>query len=305
MGSRGAGFGLRRRRQVRVPPVRRAADHHRLRRFTPQPAGDQVAPMDPSTLSKIDPPVSTVSLNEPHRRNALSPTLVEALIEALEGLRDDSRIRAVIIDGSGPGFCAGADLRRMRVASPIEDRDEYDRILLLNKLLWEYPKPTVAAVHGFALGAGANLMTWCDFVVADEATRIGYPEVKVGVPSASVVPTLERLVGRRRMLELILLGESVSPAEAQRIGLINRVAPSGSVPQVSMELALQLAEINPDAVRYTKEIVQATADTPYRQAMTYAKEARVIARLRAGFTVTARQGADRPPADTANTEGHQ
>jgi methylglutaconyl-CoA hydratase len=233
-----------------------------------------------------------VYLNEPDRRNPLSPGVVEGLIGHFEALRDDAAVCAVVLAGTGAGFCAGADLRRMRTASPLEDRREYDRILALNQLLWEYPKPTIAAVHGFALGAGANLMTWCDIIVADEAARIGYPEVKAGVPSATVIPTLRRLVGRRQMLELTLLGEPISAVDAERIGMINRVAPAGTALEVATGLARRMAANDPRAMRETKNIARVTEEMSYREAMTFAKDARVIYRLGDGFAVRVPQGSE-------------
>ncbi len=88
--------------------------------------------------------VATVTLNEPEARNPLSPQLVRELTATLERLAIDPEVRVVILTGAGKGFCAGADLRRMRSATPLEDRDEYDEILILNRLIWEYPKPTIA-----------------------------------------------------------------------------------------------------------------------------------------------------------------
>jgi enoyl-CoA hydratase/carnithine racemase len=105
-------------------------------------------------LCERDGPVAVVGLNEPHRRNPMSPAIVEGLIETFETLNGDDDVRVVILTGSGKGFCAGADLGCMRTATPLEDREEYDRILVLNEIIWNYPKPTIAAVHGFALGAG-------------------------------------------------------------------------------------------------------------------------------------------------------
>lgn len=247
-------------------------------------------PDSPSTLIEIAAPVAIVSLNEPHRRNPLSPDIVQGLIKALTQLRDDERVHVVILTGAGAGFCAGADLSRMRTASAIEDRDEYDQILEVNKLLWDYPKVTIAAVHGFALGAGANLMNWCDLVVADEAAKIGYPEVKAGVPSATVLPTLQRLVGRRKMLELTLLGTPISAAEAERFGIVNRVAPAGQALTLAKELAAEIGKNDPRALRQTKEIASVTSGMSYREAMTFAKEFRVIVRLHKDFNVKVRQG---------------
>ena len=234
--------------------------------------------------------VAWLTLNEPEARNPLSPGLVDQLTDHLRGLADDEDIRVVILTGAGRGFCAGADLRRMRSATPLEDRDEYDSILVLNRTLWEYPKPTIAAVHGFAMGAGANLMSWCDLVVIDENARVGYPEVRAGVPSATVVPTLMRTLGRKRMYELLLTGDPITAAEAHQLGLVNQVAPAGEVIAYARKLAARIEVHNPSAIRLTKEIVKVTTDMPYHQALEYAKDLRVIARLRADFSVEISQG---------------
>jgi len=253
-----------------------------------------------NVLCAIDGPVALVTLNEPHRRNPMSPAIIEGLIETLQALKSNDLVRVVILNGAGAGFCAGADLSRMRTATPLEDRDEYDRILVLNEMLWDYPKPTIAAVHGFALGAGANLMSWCDLVVADETAKIGYPEVKAGVPSATVIPTLQRLVGRRRMLELTLLGTTIPAPEAERIGLINRVAPAGTALALARELAAEMGKNDPHAMRQTKEIARTTSGMNYREAMTYAKEVRVIVRLRKDFDVRIAQGGERAKPEVAS-----
>jgi methylglutaconyl-CoA hydratase len=241
-------------------------------------------------LEKRDGYVATVTLNEPEARNPLSPPLVRELTSALEAIAGDPAVRVAVLTGAGKGFCAGADLRRMRSASPLEDRDEYDEILVLNRLLWEFPKPTIAAVHGFAMGAGANLMSWCDLAVVEEDARLGYPEVKAGVPSATVIPTLMRTVGRKRMYELILTGVPIPPAEAQQIGLVNRVVPVGAALEAALALAATIAEHHPQAVRLTKEIVKVTTDMSFHQALAYAKDLRVISRLRDDFRVEIRQG---------------
>jgi methylglutaconyl-CoA hydratase len=252
-------------------------------------------PDDSLVLAGRDSNIATLTLNEPEARNPLSPGLVDELTSRLGQLAHDDDIRVVVLTGAGRGFCAGADLRRMRSASPLEDRAEYDSILVLNRTLWDYPKPTIAAVHGFALGAGANLMSWCDMAIADESTRIGYPEVRAGVPSATVIPTLMRTVGRKRMYELILTGEPITAAEAERIGLVNRVVGSGQALKTAHELAAVIAGHHPSAVRMTKEIVKVTTDMPFQQALEYAKELRVISRLRTDFAVEIRQGgADAP-----------
>ena len=234
--------------------------------------------------------VATVTLNEPEARNPLSPGLVAGLTAALGSLATNESVRAVVLMGAGRGFSAGADLRRMRSASPLEDREEYDRILDLTRTLWRYPKPTIAAVHGFALGAGANLMNWCDIAVADEEARIGFPEVKAGVPAATVLPTLMRTVSRKHMYDLVLSAEPVSASKAYEIGLISRVVPVGTAYETALAMAKKIGTYNPEAVGITKEIIHTTTDMAFDQAIIYAKDVRVIARLRKDFTVDIPQG---------------
>lgn len=240
----------------------------------------------------------TLTLNEPRARNPLSPGLVAALTSHLRECAADPAVRAVVLHGAGTGFCAGADLRRMRAATPLEDRDEYDEILALNRLLWRYPKPTVAAVHGFALGAGANLMNWCDIAVIETGTRVGYPEVKAGVPSATVIPSLMKLVGRKRMFELVLTGRLLSADEAVEHGLATRLVPAGTALDEARQIAQTISGYAESAVRLTKEIVHTATDMSFDQGLTYAKEVRVISRLGTDFEVTVAQGAN--PTGEAN-----
>jgi len=234
--------------------------------------------------------IAILTLNEPQARNPLSPPLVRSLTSMLKDLAGDDAVRVVILAGAGRGFSAGADLRRMRAASAWEDRAEYEELLELNRTVWSYPKPTIAAVHGFALGAGANLMSWCDLAIAEEDTKIGYPEVTAGVPSATVVPTLMRLVGRKQLYELVLTGEPFTARQACEAGLVNRVARPGEARADALELARTIAGREPTAIAMTKKIVQTTTDMSYSHAVEYAREMRVISRLRDGFEVQVPQG---------------
>lgn len=222
--------------------------------------------------------VAVLTLNEPERRNPLSPALVSALTQTLQSLADENSCRVVVLTGAGRGFCAGADLSRMAVTSVAEDRDEYNAIIVLNQALWRYPKPTVAAVHGFALGGGCSLMNWCDFSIVEEGTRLGFPELVAGLPSTTVIPTLLRIIGRMATLELVLLGQNIDAARAAEIGLITRHVGQGEALGAARELARTLAAHDPGAVRLTKEIFRTVTDMPYDQSIAYAKEMRVLAR---------------------------
>lgn len=249
---------------------------------------------DDPVLTEVVDGVGVLTLNEPARRNPLSPAIVDGLARSLEGLATEDDCRAVVLRGAGNGFCAGADLTRMRAASALEDRDEYNAILVLNKTLWGYPKPTVSAVHGFALGAGCNLMNWCDVAIVEEGVRLGFPEVRAGVPSATVIPTLLRTVGRKATMELVLSGERIDAWRAEKLGLVNHVVGTGKAFDAAMEFARTVAGNDPSAVRLTKDIVRAVSDMSYEQGIEYAKEVRVIARMAPDFDVRVQQGGEGP-----------
>lgn len=229
------------------------------------------------------PPIVVLTLNEPDKRNPLSPQLVRELTEALQALAEERNVQAVVLTGAGTAFCAGADLREMRKATPLEDRAEYDRILALNRLLWNYPKVTVAAVNGVALGAGANVVAWCDMAIADETAMMGYPEVKAGIASATVITSLLRLVGRKQVYDLVLTGRRIGAAEAKELGLVNRVVAKGTALDEARALALEIAGSAPHALAFTKEVVRVATDMDYDKSLEYARDIRVLSRLDTEF----------------------
>ena len=228
-------------------------------------------------------PIAIVTLNEPEKRNPFSPTMVRQLNAALVDLAADETIVVVIFTGAGPAFSGGADLREMRKASPLEDRSEYEHILTKNRLVWNFPKVTIAAVNGFALGGGAALVAWSDLAIMDESATIGYPEVKAGVAAATVIPSLQRVIGRKAMNELLYTGRAVSAAEAHRLGLVNRVVSKGTALAAATELALEIAKNEAHALAFTKEVVRTTTDMEYSKAIQYARDVRVISRLHPKF----------------------
>lgn len=239
-------------------------------------------------LVRIDrtPPLAVVTLDEPERRNPLSPTLVHSLTGVLRAMDTDDEVRAVVITGSGKAFCAGADLRNLRSDAPLDDRRSYDDLLVLNRLLWNYRKPTVAAVNGYAFGAGANLVAWCDLAVAEETAQLGYPEVRAGIASATVIASLLRTVGRKAMYRLLLTGDPVSAIEAQRLGMVNEVVPPGQSLAAALTLAGRIAEHAPHAIAMTKEAVHSLTDMDYDKSLERARDIRVLSRLDPEFAGT-------------------
>lgn len=227
-------------------------------------------------------PVAIVTLNEPEKRNPLSPFLVRELTEAFQSLANDQEIRALVLTGAGPGFCAGADFRRLQVMSPLEDRAEYNHKLVLNRMIWNYPKPTIAAVNGSAMGAGCNLANWCDVTIAAESAKFGYPEVRLGAAAATVVVSLLRTVGRKKMFELVLSGKAITAFEAEKIGLVNKVVPDKQLLTEAVAMANMFASNSPSAVTFTKELIKSVAEMGYDEGLEYARDIRVLSLLGEG-----------------------
>jgi methylglutaconyl-CoA hydratase len=234
-------------------------------------------------LVERKPPYAVITLHEPGKRNPFSPTLVREMTGALEGFAKDDEVIAIIFTGSGAAFSGGADLREMRKATALEDRGEYEHILALNRLVWNYPKVTISAINGPALGLGANLVGWSDLAVAEEHATFGYPEVRAGIASATVIPVLLRVIGRKAMNEMLFTGRAISAGEAHRLGLVNRVVPNGTSVAAAVELALEIARNEPHGLAFTKEVVRTATDMEYNKAIEYARDIRVISRLHPKF----------------------
>ena len=158
----------------------------------------------------------------------LNADLVHAMTDALLAAQNDNTVSVVILAGAGRAFCAGADTS---VARPLtaENRQNLinhgDANIALTKLLAKVDKPIVAAVHGYALGAGCGLAFGSDLVVAAESARFGYPELKAGLTASTVTAQAVHLMGRKIAFELLTLCENMLPARAYELGMVNRVVP--------------------------------------------------------------------------------
>lgn len=207
-------------------------------------------------------PVAVVHLDRPQRLNAVVPALVEGLLEAFERAGSQG-VGAVVLAGRGRAFCAGHDLKE---PAPAEDeaaaRRRLQRIQDVTRAIRSLPCPVVAAVHGYALGAGAEFALGCDLVVAAQDARFGFPEVGVGLSvTGGISALLPRIVGPVRAKELLFLGEHLSAEEAHRLGLVNRVVPSGSHEQAALDLAGRLAEQPPAALALAKSLLDHGIDS--------------------------------------------
>jgi enoyl-CoA hydratase len=207
--------------------------------------------------------VRVLTLNRPEKLNALSIALVEAFSTELAkaAVRDETRV--VVVAGSGRSFCAGYDLSEEASEPEAGLRQSLDRLLEL----FDHPKPIIAQVQGHCLAGGCDLMMMCDLAVASDDAVFGQPEIRFG--AAVVAHVMPWLIGARRAKEYLLTGEDKIPAaEAERIGLINRVVPSEDLERETMKLANALAVVDPLAMQTTKRAInQSWEAAGFRQAL--------------------------------------
>lgn len=211
-------------------------------------------------VSKDPAGFAVVQLNRPEVLNAINIKLMEELVAALEALDSDQDIRCIVITGNEKAFAAGADIKEMSDASAVEmlQRDQFARWDRIRKV----KKPIVAAVSGFALGGGCELMMTCDIVIASETARIGQPEINIGVmPGAGGTQRLTRAVGKVKAMEMVLTGTMITAQEALQWGLVNKVMPVEFYLEEAKALAKNIAQKPPLAVRLAKESVLKAFDT--------------------------------------------
>lgn len=237
-------------------------------------------------------PIAVLTLNRPDRRNALSRALVADLGDRLDAMAAEPILRAVVLTGHGPTFCAGMDLKESTDASPsveAEKRaiDDTRGIADLIGRIHSFPRPTIAAAQGDALAGGAGLALACDFVLMAEGAALGFPEVKRGLVAAIVLHDLVRHVGDRRARDLLLTGRSIPAAEAERWGLINHALPGGaSCRDEALALARSLLASAPIATTTTKRLLDEASSLPsnLRGAAAVSAAVRVGDEAREGMT---------------------
>jgi enoyl-CoA hydratase len=198
--------------------------------------------------------IALIQLNRPKELNALNLQLMAELRDALKILDNDDEVRAIIITGNEKAFAAGADIKQMAGKSAI-DMLHIDQFSTWDQIK-KTKKPLIAAVSGFALGGGCELMMHCDIIVASETARIGQPEIKIGVmPGAGGTQRLTRAVGKALAMEMVLTGKFITAEEALRAGLINKVVPVEFYLKEALNYARQIAALSPVAIKLAKESV--------------------------------------------------
>ena len=213
--------------------------------------------------------VATVELDQPDTRNALSPEVLSELVTALQQARDDERVRVVVLASTHEKvFSSGGNLAAFTAEVPqIQKHQENARFPELFKLLGELGKPSICAARGHVLAGAVGLALACDLVIASESARFGTPEINVGLFPFMVTALMYRNVPRKKAAELLLLGEQISAAEAERIGLVNRVVPDGEFDDAVAEWAHRLASKSPLMLKLGKDAMFRQQDMDFADAL--------------------------------------
>jgi methylglutaconyl-CoA hydratase len=201
--------------------------------------------------------IATITLNRPDKRNAISFQLVDELMGALDAI-EQSPAQVMILTGAGKAFCAGMDLDELKsLLGKTHDDNVKDsaRMAAMFRRIYDYPKPTIAAVNGAAIAGGTGFATMCDFTLAVPEAKFGYTEVRIGFVPAIVSSILVWQVGHKIARDLLLSGRIFDAAEAHRYGLVNEIAEPDRLMTRARELAAQLLENSPSSVRATKKLI--------------------------------------------------
>src|SRR5688572_5409640 len=209
------------------------------------------------TVEKRDNGVAVLTINRPDKLNALNKQVHTEGVNALEDLRRDDSIRVLVITGAGEkSFIAGADISEFEGQTPVTQRDLFHEKTFFNSID-AFPKPVIAMVNGFCLGGGNELAMACDLRICSENARFAQPEINLGIMcGGGGTQRLTRLVGEGRSMEMVLTGDMVDAATAERFGLVNHVYPAAELEAKTLELAGKIAEKAPIALQLCKEAVK-------------------------------------------------
>ncbi|MEM1428518.1 MAG: enoyl-CoA hydratase [Pseudomonadota bacterium] len=230
----------------------------------------------PILLTALADRVATLTLNRPEARNSLSLEMLHQLKSAIDGLGQDPGVRAIVLAGAGPAFCAGHDLKEMTAAR--QDADGGRAFFLttmtacsaMMQAVVHCPKPVIAAVHGIATAAGCQLVASCDLAVAAQNSRFATPGVNIGLFCSTPMVALSRNVGRKRAMKMLLTGQMIDAATAADWGLVSDVVAPGAVLAEAQDQARQIAEKSGATLRIGKTAFYTQAEMGLAEAYAYA-----------------------------------
>ena len=226
---------------------------------------------DPVLLTADRGAVRVLTVNRPDKLNALDAATLDALHAAFRDAAADPAVRVVVLTGSGPkAFVAGADIAEMNTLAPVDARAFSLRGSRMMRFVEKMPKPVIAMVNGFALGGGLELAMCCHLRIASDTAKVGQPEINLGlIPGFGGTQRLLRLAGRAATLELCLAGAPIDAARAMQLGILNRVVPAAELQAQAMQLADQLANAAPLALRGILDCINVGGECGIEEGLEY------------------------------------
>ncbi|UCG70658.1 MAG: enoyl-CoA hydratase/isomerase family protein [Thermoplasmata archaeon] len=232
-----------------------------------------------NVILEKDKNIGIISMNRPQALNALNSETLTDIRTAAQELNDDPDIGVIIITGVGEkAFVAGADIKEMKDMTPLEARKFMHFGQSVFNVIDNLPKPTIAAVNGYALGGGCELALACDMILASDKAKFGLPEVTLGIhPGFGGTQRLPRLVGSAKAKELIFTGEMIDANEALRIGLVNKVVSQEELMGEAKTLAQKILKNGQLAIRLVKSAINAGLNVPLEKGLAYEAETQGLA----------------------------
>lgn len=213
--------------------------------------------------------IGIITLNRPHRLNAINLDLLKGFMEQLDRARKDTKARVVILTGEGKAFCAGEDLKETASGKSLEQwMDEAERLQEVQRMTMKIGKPIIAAIPGYALGGGCEFAMGCDIRIASEKAVFGFPETTVGMTVTNAgTKLLPHLVGLGKAKELVLTGDFIDAHEARKIGLVNKVVAPENLMAESMAMAEKIASRSPLATSLSRTAIDHGMESSFDQIM--------------------------------------
>ncbi len=237
---------------------------------------DMETPSEPVLLSRRDGKVAWLTLNRPDHYNTLSMELMETLLAELAALDRDPETACVVIEGSGPGFCGGHDLKEMQATPTRAHREQtFATCSKLMTALTRLRQPVIAKIHGGAAAAGCQLVAACDLAIASDKAKFGTPGVNLGLFCSTPMVALSRTVSRKHALDLLMTGELITAPKALEIGLINRAVPAAELDDAARAYAETVAGKSPLVLKIGKEAFYQQIDMSLEEAYAHCSEVMV------------------------------
>lgn len=216
--------------------------------------------------------VALLTLNRPRVLNAINEPMIDSLLERFKQIESTDEVGAAVIEGTGRIFCSGHDLKELMAANPLQMRALLTKSIRVWEEIVKMSKPVIAAVHSYATAAGCGLVAACDLVVASEDAVFQTPGVNVGFFCMTPMIPLQRAVGQKKAMEMLITGDPINVKDAERFGLVNKIVPNGKHVEAAIELAEKITGKSRLAYNIGKPAFYAMREMEYVKALHYAKD---------------------------------